>query len=50
MIVTARQGGRAAFRLAAPLVLHAGARHLSDAADFTPEAEGILRHGEILRV
>lgn len=50
VVVTARQGGRAAFRLAAPLVLHAGARHLSDAADFTPEAETILRDGGILRI
>ncbi|WP_432255005.1 tRNA1(Val) (adenine(37)-N6)-methyltransferase [Limimaricola sp. AA108-03] len=50
VLVTARQSGRAAFRLAAPLVLHAGARHLSDSADFTPEAEAILRHGEKLRL
>lgn len=50
VLVTARQSGRAAFRLAPPLVLHAGTRHVSDAADFTPEAEGILRHGEKLRM
>lgn len=50
VIVTARQSGRAAFRLAAPLVLHEGERHLSDAGDFTPEAEVIFRHGGKLRI
>ncbi|MGR3465762.1 tRNA1(Val) (adenine(37)-N6)-methyltransferase [Limimaricola sp.] len=50
VVVTARQSGRAAFRLAAPLVLHAGDRHVSDAGDFTPEAEKILRHRGKLRI
>lgn len=50
VLVTARQSGRAAFRLAAPLVLHDGPQHVSDASDFTPEVEGILRRGEMLRI
>ena len=45
-ILTARQGGRGAFRLRAPFVLHDGARHEIDAGeDYTPTARAILRDG-----
>ncbi len=42
-IVRARKAVRGPFRLAAPLVLHAGPAHLSDSDDFTPHAQAILR-------
>lgn len=45
VILRARKGGRAPFRLLAPLVLHAGAAHDGDREDYTPEAEAILRQG-----
>jgi tRNA1(Val) A37 N6-methylase TrmN6 len=43
VILRARKGGRAAFRLLAPLVLHAGPAHAADRDDATPEARAILR-------
>ena len=45
VIVTARKGARGALRLLAPFILHAGAAHLSDAEDMTPQAAAILRGG-----
>jgi tRNA1Val (adenine37-N6)-methyltransferase len=48
VIVRATKGGRAPLRLAAPLVLHRGATHERDAADWTDAAEAILRHGAAL--
>lgn len=42
-ILQARKGGRAPFRLAAPLLLHEGARHLRDGDDYTPGVTAILR-------
>lgn len=45
VLLRARKGGRAPLRLHAPLVLHAGERHLSDAEDYTPEALAVLRDG-----
>jgi tRNA1(Val) A37 N6-methylase TrmN6 len=48
VILRAVKGGRAAFRLAAPFVLHAGERHLRDGDDFTPEAAAILRDAAAL--
>ncbi len=45
VILRARKGGRGAFRLLAPLALHAGAVHRGDFDDHTPEATAILRHG-----
>lgn len=50
VLVTARKGSRAPFRLAAPLVLHAGAAHLSDRDDFTAEARRILREAGALEI
>ncbi len=43
VIVRARKGARTAFRLAAPLVLHEGARHVADGDDHTRQARAILR-------
>jgi tRNA1(Val) A37 N6-methylase TrmN6 len=48
VLVQARKGGRAAFRLLAPLVLHAGDRHPGDRDHYTPEATAILRDGSCL--
>ncbi len=48
IILRARKGGRAAFQLHAPLVLHSGARHETDGKDYTPVVEGILRQGAAL--
>jgi len=45
VIVAARKGGRGAFRLLAPLVLHAAPAHSGDGEDFTGEAAAILRDG-----
>lgn len=42
-IVQARKGGRAAFRLCAPLILHAGAHHERDGDDYAPAITAILR-------
>lgn len=49
VIVTARKGARAPFRLAAPLVLHQGETHQGDFDDFTPEAQAVLRDAAALR-
>jgi tRNA1(Val) A37 N6-methylase TrmN6 len=48
VLVRARKGGRAAFRLHAPLVLHEGARHERDGESYRPEAQAILRGGGAL--
>jgi tRNA1(Val) A37 N6-methylase TrmN6 len=47
-LVQARKDGRAAFRLLAPLVLHAGDCHPGDRDHYTPEAAAILRDGAAL--
>lgn len=43
VIVTGRKDSRAPFALLAPLVLHSGPAHRSDAEDYTPHAAAILR-------
>jgi tRNA1(Val) A37 N6-methylase TrmN6 len=48
VIVRARKGSRAPFRLLPPLVIHAGAAHLRDGDDYSPEASAILRRGAAL--
>lgn len=48
VIVQARKGGRAAFVLEAPLVMHAGVLHTQDAESYTPEVLTILREGGAL--
>jgi tRNA1(Val) A37 N6-methylase TrmN6 len=45
VIVQARKGGRAAFRLLAPLVIHEGPAHGGDRESYTPEANAVLREG-----
>jgi tRNA1(Val) A37 N6-methylase TrmN6 len=45
VIVQARKGGRAPFRLLAPFVLHAGATHDGDRENYTPAANAVLRNG-----
>ena len=48
VIIRARKGSKAPFRLLAPLVLHAGSTHVRDADDFSPEAAAILRNAAAL--
>ena len=48
VILQARKGGRRAFRLLAPFVLHGGDAHDSDRDSYTPVAKGILRDGAAL--
>ncbi len=43
VLIRARKGGRAGFRLHAPLILHAGARHVADGEDYTGPVRAILR-------
>ncbi|HEX9859321.1 MAG TPA: methyltransferase [Paracoccaceae bacterium] len=45
VIVQARKGGRAAFRLQAPLILHGGPAHDGDRESYTPTANAVLRDG-----
>ena len=45
VIVQARKGGRAAFRLLAPFVIHRGDSHDGDRESYTPEANAVLRDG-----
>lgn len=48
VIVAARKGGRAPFRLAAPFVLHDGVAHLRDGDDYTTAARAVLRQAAAL--
>jgi tRNA1Val (adenine37-N6)-methyltransferase len=48
VLVQARKGARAPFRLLSPLILHEGADHLRDGDDFSPAARAILRDGAAL--
>jgi tRNA1(Val) A37 N6-methylase TrmN6 len=45
IILRARKGGRAPFRLLAPFVIHDGATHDGDRESYSPEANAILRGG-----
>ena len=45
VIVQARKGGRAPFRLLAPFVIHQGAAHDGDRESYTPQANAVLRDG-----
>lgn len=45
VIVQARKGGRAPFRLLAPFVIHAGPVHDGDRENYTPAANAVLRDG-----
>jgi len=44
ILLRARKGGRAPFRLLSPLVLHLGASHEADRDSYTPDAADILRN------
>lgn len=49
IILRAKKNGRGAFKLHAPLVMHKGDRHQSDAGeDYTPLARAVLREGAAL--
>jgi tRNA1(Val) A37 N6-methylase TrmN6 len=48
IILQARKGGRGAFRLLSPLLLHDGASHAGDGDDFTAEVGDILRKAAAL--
>ncbi len=50
VVVQARKGARAPFRLFAPLILHEGPEHLRDGDDFSAEATAILRGGGALNM
>ncbi len=45
VIVQARKGGRAPFRLLAPFVIHQGPAHDGDRESYTPQASAVLREG-----
>lgn len=49
VILRARKSGRAAFRLHPALALHAGAHHESDAKDYVPAVDAVLRAGAALK-
>ena len=46
VLVRGRKGGRAAFRLHAPVILHSGAAHVRDQEDYSAEVLAVLRHGQ----
>jgi tRNA1(Val) A37 N6-methylase TrmN6 len=48
VILRARKGGRAPFRLLPALVLHEGERHLRDGEDFAPVVAAVLRDAAAL--
>ncbi len=48
VIVAARAGSRAPFRLLAPLILHAAPAHAGDGEDLTEAARAVLRDGAAL--
>ncbi|WP_415921549.1 tRNA1(Val) (adenine(37)-N6)-methyltransferase [Tateyamaria sp. SN6-1] len=48
VICRARKEGRAPFRLHAPIIMHAGARHARDGEDYVPEIQAVLRAGAAL--
>ena len=48
VIVQARKGGRGAFRLLAPLILHEGDRHERDGESYTSALHALLRDGAAL--
>jgi tRNA1(Val) A37 N6-methylase TrmN6 len=45
ILLQARKGGRARFRLLAPFVIHAGPAHDGDRESYTPAANAVLRDG-----
>lgn len=49
VLLRARKGGRADFRLHAPLILHEGARHTADVESYRAEVRAVLRDGAALK-
>ncbi|MGR3634849.1 MAG: tRNA1(Val) (adenine(37)-N6)-methyltransferase [Shimia sp.] len=45
VLVRGRKGGRADFRLHAPILMHLGARHEADGESYTPQIRAVLRDG-----
>ena len=45
ILLRARKGGKAPFRLLPPLILHTGPAHDGDRESYTPQANAILRDG-----
>ena len=43
VVVRARKGGRGAFRLLAPILVHDGAQHMGDGDDYSATARAVLR-------
>lgn len=48
ILFRARKGGRAPFRLHAPMILHQGTEHVRDAEDYSTGIDAILRGGNML--
>ena len=48
IVLRARKGGRGAFQLLAPLVIHRGAAHDGDRESYTAQANAVLRDGQAL--
>jgi tRNA1(Val) A37 N6-methylase TrmN6 len=48
ILLRGRKNGRAAFRIHAPVVMHAGAVHEKDGDDYTPAISAVLRDGAAL--
>ncbi len=48
IVLRARKGGKGAFRLLAPLVLHQGTAHDGDRESYTQRGSAVLRGGESL--
>lgn len=48
VLLRARKGGRAPFRLLSPFVIHAGAAHDGDRESYSSRANEVLRHGQPL--
>lgn len=48
VIVRGRKGGRGAFKLHAPLIMHAGATHERDGDSYVPAVRAVLREGAAL--
>jgi tRNA1(Val) A37 N6-methylase TrmN6 len=48
VVIRARKGAKAPFRLLAPVTIHGGAAHGADAPDYTDLAEAVLREGAAL--
>ncbi|GGA16192.1 tRNA1(Val) (adenine(37)-N6)-methyltransferase [Neptunicoccus cionae] len=46
VLVRATKSARGPLRLLSPFVVHSGAEHVQGKPDYSPEAEGILRHGK----